>query len=189
MPVHTDSYQIRHAITQAAWDIITRRGIRDLTVRNLAAESGIAMSTMRYHFPQQSVVLSFVMGMVESTIRQRLFRLMADPNIRLVDLAEQFLPLDKQREREASVWYQFLSEGHDPLIAQMRQRFYDEQLGLLAAWQQRAAGAEYTTDQALAQARLLQAVINGLAVQYLADPSASHRRLIRQQLADYLAAA
>lgn len=93
-------------VIAAAWRLIARKGVLALTVKALADEAGVAVSSMRYTMPSQAVVREHALAAVAPYIRERVAALPAeleDGPERARALLEALLPLDAERRLEASV--------------------------------------------------------------------------------------
>ncbi|WP_422117863.1 TetR/AcrR family transcriptional regulator [Brachybacterium sp. UNK5269] len=93
-------------VIAAAWRLIAREGVLALTVKALADEAGVAVSSMRYTMPSQSVVRERALEAIAPSIRDRVRALPVDlkggpERARL--LLHSLLPLDAERRLEASV--------------------------------------------------------------------------------------
>ena len=93
-------------VIAAAWRVIAREGVLALTVKALADEADVAVSSMRYTMPSQALVRERALAAVAPAIRARIGRLAAKPPAgpeRARALLEALLPLDAERRLEASV--------------------------------------------------------------------------------------
>lgn len=93
-------------VITAAWRLIAREGVLALTVKALADEAGVAVSSMRYTMPSQAVVRERALQAIAPSIRDRVSALPMDleggPD-RARMLLSLLLPLDAERRLEASV--------------------------------------------------------------------------------------
>ncbi|MEU4424384.1 TetR family transcriptional regulator C-terminal domain-containing protein [Actinoplanes sp. NPDC024001] len=165
MPRVLDTAARDAAVIQAAWHVIAREGITALTVRRVAAQAGLAPSSLRYTFPTQAAVREKAITAVSQRLSQRIAALPADLTAQAWARAAllELLPLDQQRSLEMEV---FLALGMAALT--------DDSLQPL--WQQAdtvvrdvctkaitAAGGEPTA----VQVDRLHALIDGLAFHLL----------------------
>lgn len=93
-------------VITAAWRLIAREGVLALTVKALADEAGVAVSSMRYTMPSQAVVRERALQAIAPSIRERVSALPVDPEggpDRARMLLSLLLPLDAERRLEASV--------------------------------------------------------------------------------------
>ena len=105
--IETESMSARDTrVIAAAWRVIARDGVLALTVKALADEAGVAVSSMRYTMPSQAVVRERALEAIAPAIRKRISALPAEPAEgpeRARALLETLLPLDDERRLEASV--------------------------------------------------------------------------------------
>jgi AcrR family transcriptional regulator len=94
------------AVVEAAWQVIAREGITALTVRRVAAQAGLAPSSLRYTFPTQAAVREKALAAVSQHLTARVDALpdglagRAWARAALLEL----LPLDAQRRLEMEVF-------------------------------------------------------------------------------------
>lgn len=107
--VTTNAENIRARDTRviaAAWRIIAREGVLALTVKALADEAVVAVSSMRYTMPSQAVVRERALQALAPRIRDRVTALSEDLDggpEQARALLSSLLPLDAERRLEASV--------------------------------------------------------------------------------------
>ncbi|HEX8630632.1 MAG TPA: TetR family transcriptional regulator C-terminal domain-containing protein [Catenuloplanes sp.] len=106
MPRVLDAAARDTAVIQAAWHVIAREGIAALTVRRVAAQAGLAPSSLRYTFPTQAVVRERAITAVSRHLSERIAALPDDPTARAWARAAllELLPLDQQRSLEMEVF-------------------------------------------------------------------------------------
>lgn len=114
--------------------MVRRDGINAVSSRSVAAESGMALGSLRHYFPRQADVIEFAMRLVihRTTARIRLMDEDAtgeDARVTGTDtraglLLEQFLPLDQERRAEAEVWLAFSAAAlSDHSLASVKREF------------------------------------------------------------------
>ena len=173
MPRILDAAARDKAVIEAAWQVIAREGITALTVRRVAAQAGLAPSSLRYTFPTQAVVREKALTAVSHHLTARVDALPADldgPAWARAALLE-LLPLDPQRRLEMEV---FLALG----IAAMA----DDTL--LPIWNEADAVVRDVCARALAAAGAEPAVLDVNRLHALIDGLAFHL-LVRDQGADW----
>lgn len=104
---NAENIAVRDAkVIAAAWRLIARDGVLALTVKALADEAGVAVSSMRYTMPSQSVVRERALEAIAPSIRERInaaLELPVDGPERARMLLDVLLPLDADRRLEGSV--------------------------------------------------------------------------------------
>ena len=69
--IETESMSARDTrVIAAAWRVIARDGVLALTVKALADEAGVAVSSMRYTMPSQAVVRERALEAIAPAIRK-----------------------------------------------------------------------------------------------------------------------
>lgn len=157
------------AVVAAAWRVIETEGVAALSVRRVAAEAGIAPSSLRYLFPTQASVRARAITAAGERIRVRIEALPADVHARTWAKAAllELLPLDDERRTEMSVTIALgVAAKADPALQPLRRTLDDEVRAVCA----RAAVAVGLTDPRDIDA--LHAMIDGLALHLIVqDPA------------------
>jgi AcrR family transcriptional regulator len=93
-------------VAEAAWRVLSTRGVGALSVRTVAAEAGLATGSLRRAFPTQDALLVFSLELVARRVRERVRALDASPAPPAPQLAAlcELLPLDAARRLEMEVW-------------------------------------------------------------------------------------
>jgi AcrR family transcriptional regulator len=178
MPRVVDHEQRRAEVAAAVWRVVSAEGLEAVTVRRVAAETGMSTSVVSHYFAGKDDLLRLAFGLVVERGRARAQA--AAPGAGLARaLLTTALPLDAERRTEARIWFSFLGLAvHRPELAAEQRRAY-------AAW--RAALAAALRDEGLragrdaeAEATGLIALVDGLAVQAAFEPG---RLPARRQLA------
>jgi AcrR family transcriptional regulator len=93
------------AVVDAAWRVLTRDGLAALSVRNVAAEAGLAPSSLRYTFPTQASVRERAVEVVLDRLHARVAAIPDLPDGRAWARAAllELLPLDAERHTEMEV--------------------------------------------------------------------------------------
>ena len=165
MPRTLDAAARDKAVIEAAWQVIAREGITALTVRRVAAQAGLAPSSLRYTFPTQAVVREKALAAVSQHLAARVAALpdSLDGPARARAALLELLPLDAQRRLEMEV---FLALGmaamaDDTLLPSWHEA--DAVVRGICAEAITAAGAE----PAALRVDRLHALIDGLAFHLL----------------------
>lgn len=169
MPKILDTAEREQTVIAAAWRVIARDGVAALTVRNVAAEAGLAPSSLRYTFPTQTAVREKALRAAVQQITARVEGL--DTNLVGLDYTRsallELLPLDAPRKLEMAV---FLALGMASLS--------DNALEPL--WREAGAAVRHVCAGALGAAGIepeqervdhLHALIDGLALHLLTAPA------------------
>ena len=93
-------------VAEAAWRVLSSRGVAALSVRTVAAEAGLATGSLRRAFPTQEALLVFSLELVARRVQERVRHLdlaAPAPGPQLAVLLE-LLPLDAERRLEMEVF-------------------------------------------------------------------------------------
>lgn len=107
MPKIVDHDQRREQIAAAVNQILLRDGLEGATVRAVVAESGMSSGAIRHYFANHDELLRFASSQVEQRAGQRAAEAYSapgrSPRAKALEVLEQFLPLDAEREMELKV--------------------------------------------------------------------------------------
>ena len=195
MPKTVDGKERRDLIAQGVWGLVSRGGLEAATVRAVAAACGLSVGSVQHSFRSQDELYRYAMELVIRRVEARFEERNGstaddDPMREALELLQELVPLDDDRMAEARVWMAFSTASLSrPSLAALRHRMdalirgvcrgilrYLEERGVLPA-----EGATET------QAARLQALVDGLTVGVLADPSDNRRREAEAVLAAHLA--
>lgn len=175
---------------EAAWRVVVRDGVTKLSVRNVAAEAGIAAGSLRYLFPTQETLRAYVLDLVRQRVADRISGMRPEqPMRRAVEMYfAQLLPLDNERRVEMEV---FLSVGvlalTDPALRPAYARAHHdlregcrEMLALLAT------DLEYSGLDPDSETARTHALIDGLALHLIRQPVDESTTWATMELARHL---
>ena len=157
-------------VAEAAWRVLSSRGVAALSVRAVAAEAGLATGSLRRAFPTQEALLVFSLELVARRVRERVGALdltAAAPAPQTAVLLE-LLPLDDERRLEMEV---FLHLGSLAVGGGALREVYDTAHRELAEATVRLLGSLVEAGWARAdldltvEAHRLHALVDGLALQ------------------------
>jgi AcrR family transcriptional regulator len=175
MPKKVDHDERREELVLAAWRVIAAQGIDEVTIRDIARESGYSSGVLAHYFENKDDLLAHALQLSHTRIRKRYDaeREKAEAADALKAILLDNLPLDEQRDLETriemSFWARALRNGdlHDiqeneseTLRTLLRELIVQAQEdGEIAAGYDREAVLE-----------LLGAVIDGLSLHALLYP-------------------
>lgn len=119
----------RAQLASATLEIVRRDGIDAVSVRNVAAEAGLSMGSLRHYFATQSELLAFALGEVERRIRERLAALdgSRSPREVLEQVLSLLVPISPQSLLEHEIWLAFVGKArNEPALAALNERVYDQ---------------------------------------------------------------
>jgi AcrR family transcriptional regulator len=105
MPRAVNLEERQTLVTEAAWRVLVRDGLTDLSVRKVAAEAGLPPSSLRYTFPTQASVRERAVSLVLERMSARIGRMAqtGSPLERARAILVELLPLDDERRIEMEV--------------------------------------------------------------------------------------
>jgi DNA-binding transcriptional regulator YbjK len=95
----------RHEIAEAVWRIVVRDGVSAVSIRDVAAEAGLAVGSVRHVFTTKAELLQYSMALVHERVAERVqahFGQKGPGKLAEAVLAEM-LPLDDRRRTEMAV--------------------------------------------------------------------------------------
>lgn len=195
MPKLIDHARRREELAEAAWRVLLRDGVGRVSVRNVAAEAGLTVSSLRHIFATQDELLVFALELVLSRVRRRVEPLLPVIDRRGVEaVAREFLPLGPERWAEMEVYLSlFMAAGTNPELAPHRDQAHK---ALRASCRNLIDALDNGTDLTAGadrelEAQRLHALLDGLAMHLVFDgvrgDAAWARRVLRAHL-DSLAA-
>ncbi|WP_370115442.1 TetR family transcriptional regulator C-terminal domain-containing protein [Streptacidiphilus sp. MAP12-33] len=178
----------REQILQAATVLIARRGYHNVRVSDIARYCGTSTATVHYHFPSKEATLHAALEYYAQRFRSRLdveFQQASSARDKLRRLIEVQLPLTTDDIDEWSVWIQFWNQAmlEPPLRPVQRLAYsgwHQVVLDLLRECQAEGGLAPGADVEALAER--FTAMVDGLAIQILADSTAMRPERMRALL-------
>lgn len=121
-PTSVRSDKRRRQIAEAVWRIAAERGLDAASMREIAAEAGVSLRVVQYHFGSKHQLLVAALHMLhgenERLARTRIRFDPADLRGVLRGLLDEFLPLDAQRTMALRVFSAYYARSlTDPAIA------------------------------------------------------------------------
>jgi DNA-binding transcriptional regulator YbjK len=192
MPKIVDHDERRRVIVEALWRVVARDGAHEVSVRHVAAEAGMPKSSIGHYvgtMPQLMglAVDQLVQDNTDYLLSLDLLSLDAD---KATEVLYTLVPVSERRRHMSGVWLLLASQaGADPEFAEVLHRLnasVAEGIGeLLRAMQQRGlVESDRDIDR---ETRRLHALINGLALQCMTDPSLRSETDVRAILRDEVA--
>ena len=95
----------RHEIAHAVWRIVLRDGVSAVSIRDVAAEAGLAVGSVRHVFGTKAELLEYSMALVHERTRERVTKHFSatDPRKCAEAVLAELIPLDDQRRMEMAV--------------------------------------------------------------------------------------
>lgn len=198
MPKIIDSQARREEIAHAVWSIAAREGINAATIRAVAAECDLSVGAIQYSFKSQASLQQFAMEIIVQRISHRLdtFKEIQEKPIRSVVVAAllQLLPLDNKRELEARVWIAFFNAAltnkdlapYATEIDSLITLFCRNCLACLEAPSNNPEPYKTNAPSLDERAITLHALLDGLTLRILTNPSSRRRKEAQQAIEAYI---
>jgi AcrR family transcriptional regulator len=105
VPKLIDHDSRRYEIAEAVWRIVVRDGVSAVSIRDVAAEAGLAVGSVRHVFTTKAELLEYSMALVHERVRERVAAhfAMKDPRKFADAVLAEVMPLDDQRRMEMAV--------------------------------------------------------------------------------------
>ena len=105
MPKLIDHDTRRHEIAHAVWRIVLRDGVSAVSIRDVAAEAGLAVGSVRHVFDTKAELLEYSMALVHERTRERVAKHFSnkDPRKCAEAVLAELIPLDDQRRMDMAV--------------------------------------------------------------------------------------
>ena len=183
--------EAREELLTAAQRVLARRGYRDAGVDEIAAEAGYSKGALYWHFADKEELLSTLLEeRIDTPMRER-FALLgsAPPEQDMAQEATRAFAQQLQREREALMLereYGSLAVRDPALRARYAERQAELRRGLAVGLEARARHLGTPEDLSMASedvARIVMAIIGGLAADDLVEPGSVRPELLGEALA------
>ncbi|MFE0188607.1 TetR/AcrR family transcriptional regulator [Streptomyces sp. NPDC058989] len=114
----------RRQVAEALWRIAAERGLHAASLREVAAEAGVSLRAVQYHFESKHHLLVTALHMLHEEnariARSRVPHDPADPRALLRAVLEEFLPVDAQRATALRVFAAYYARSlTDPALAEV----------------------------------------------------------------------
>ncbi|AXB43375.1 TetR/AcrR family transcriptional regulator [Amycolatopsis albispora] len=135
MPKIVDPETRRTAVAEAVFRVVAARGLPQASLRNVAAEAGLATGSVRHYFTGSEEMIEFALEVFVERISARVLAKVEpaktgpSDEARLAaveDLLAELLPMDDERHTEAVVWLAFADAARtSPQLRPLLRRLYD----------------------------------------------------------------
>ena len=186
MPKIVDHARRREELVAAVTRVIERDGIRAVSVRNVAAESGHSPGALRHYFDSQAGLVAFTMEAMGERAAARIAARRQAPDPDPLDLLCELLPLDPERTAEFQVWLELLTLSRtEPSLAPVAERAHHGIAQVCADAVDRVAprAADGTRRRWV---RELHGLLDGLAMHLAQEFGTLDARAARRSLRDWL---
>ena len=176
MPKIVDHDERRRVIVEALWRVIARDGAHEVSVRHVAAEAGMPKSSIGHYVGTMPQLLGLAVDQIVEAntdyfMTLDLLELDVD---KVTEVLVTMVPATDARRHRSGVWLLLIAQaGADPEFAEVLQRLnaavVEGLTELLAAMQKQ--GLLHSSRDASAEAHRLHALIDGMSIHCLTDPT------------------
>ncbi|WP_250258752.1 TetR/AcrR family transcriptional regulator [Dermabacter sp. Marseille-Q3180] len=170
-------------IADAAIRVMVNKGLDALSVRNVAAEAGVAPGTVQYQMGTRDDIIAkaFMRSIQRQESRALRETDATDFHAVIHSRLAELLPIGPVQREDAAVWVivgaaastrEWLADLYDAEVERFRARVSN---GLAAAEQHGRLNSRLSPEQG---ARLVTALVNGLTIDYLNGPKNSAKQLL-----------
>jgi len=175
MPKKVDHEARREELVRAAWRVIADRGIDEVTIREIARESGYSSGVLAHYFENKDDLLAHALRLSHQQIFKRYEAELEAPSSADALRAVLFdnLPLEGQRDLETRIEMSFWARSlRNEALKQIQHDESEEQRALLGgliedAQEEGAISADHDRELVL---DLLGALIDGISLHALLYP-------------------
>ncbi|MGC7097239.1 TetR/AcrR family transcriptional regulator [Amycolatopsis lurida] len=198
MPKIVDAESRRTAVAEAVFRVVAARGLPQASLRNVAAEAGLATGSVRHYFTGSEEMIEFALEVFIERISERVLA-KVDPaktapthEARLTaveDLLAELLPADDERYTEAVVWLAFADAARtSPRLRPQLRKLYDGMRRLMRRVLEGAARSGSLRDglDLDLEAERLGALIDGLLTDGVVQPDRMTPELMHAVLRTHL---
>jgi AcrR family transcriptional regulator len=178
VPRLIDRDRRQRELAEATWRVIQRDGVSGVSVRDVAAEAGLAVGSLRHVFSTKAGLLAYSMELVHrrAADRMRAHQSIPDPLELVRRTLAELLPLDATRRAEMEVNIALIAESPtDPRLKQLalaaQNGIRDACIALLTMLRQ--ADRLHSDRDVDREARRLHSLVDGLAMHLIVDPDLS----------------
>lgn len=193
MPKIVDATERRKLVAEAIFTVVVRDGLAHASLRNVAAEAGLAIGSVRHYFTGSAEMIEFALGELVGRITTRILahaeQALATSNraerrAHTTALLSELLPIDEQHYTECAVWLAFATAARTtPELRPRIRELYDgtRRLMVKILTGRIAEGADVELE-----AERLTALLDGLMTNGVIQPDRMTPDLMRRVLDAHL---
>ena len=190
MPKIVDHDERRQELIDALFRVIEAQGPHAVSTRSVASEAGVSKSNIGHYFESQAAMLSAALDRVVDQTSRQASALLAEDLDQLVVVAMQAIPDSAARRLESELWLLFVEmAGRDETMArvlhELNARIEGDILAAVSALE--GLGILRPGLDPTLEAKRLHALIDGLSLRTMTDPTALTLEEVRQIVRSHLA--
>ena len=171
MPKIVDHEARRQELIEASWKVIAAEGLEGVTMRKIATEAGCTTGRLTHYFADREALILAALQASNKATSNRVNDIIASNATaydKLLQMAEQTLPLDEDRRTEVKIWLAFWSAATiDHSLANENDARMNEWFSALIPLLKEVA-PKANADH---EANLLIGLVNGLGIQIAVNPT------------------
>jgi AcrR family transcriptional regulator len=171
MPKIVDHETRRRELIEASWKVIAAEGLEGVTMRKIATEAGCTTGRLTHYFADREALILAALQVSNKATSNRVNDIIASNATaydKLLQMAEQTLPLDEDRRTEVKIWLAFWSAATiDHSLAKENDARMNEWFSALIPLLKEVA-PKANADH---EANLLIGLVNGLGIQIAVNPT------------------
>jgi len=189
MPRLIDHEEREREIAEASLRVLARDGLAGLSVRNVAAEAGIATASLRRAFPDQDALRRFCLEHIRGNATRRIEQVRGQGRQAVLAVLEELLPLDDERRTELTAHLQLgalalSSDRLRPVLLEFNGAIRDLCSRLIAELER--VGELRPGADGMVEADRLHALLDGVALHLLWDDGPGERERAVRVLSTHL---
>ncbi|GAB2756591.1 TetR/AcrR family transcriptional regulator [Amycolatopsis magusensis] len=198
MPKIVDPGSRRTEVAEAVFRVVVTRGLAQASLRNVAAEAGLAIGSVRHYFTGSDEMIEFALEVFIERVSVRVLARVDD--VRAASSAEarraaveellaELLPLDDERYTECVVWLAFADAARtSPRLQPLLRKLYDGTRMVIRKVLERSAASGNLTEglDIEVEVERLGALIDGLLTDGVVQPDRMTPELSRAVLRAHL---
>lgn len=176
MPKIVDHDERRRVIVEALWRVVARDGAHEVSVRHVAAEAGMPKSSIGHYVGTMPQLLGLAVDQLVEANTDHLMTLdlLELDTEKVTEVLVTMVPVTEQRRHRSGVWVLLVAQaGAEPEFAEVLRRLnaaVSEGLRELLSGMARQ-GLLHESRDADVEAGRLHALIDGLSIQCMTDPT------------------
>lgn len=160
-------------LAEAVWQVIRERGIGAVSVRSVADQAGVAVGSLRHLFPTRAELLEFSAELMVERAAERVRGVTPTEDVQqyALEVVKHLLPLEPNSRAELEINIALIAESPAlPELVTVRDRAYQELAEGCTRLVEMLVGGPRDA-RTVAHGRRLHAIVDGLAIHLLMQPS------------------
>ena len=189
MPKIVDHDSRRREIAIAASRALKKFGLDNVTLAQIASESGSTTGMIQHYFPTKWDVILAALHLMHDRMEAKLSAVIKNGQFELHELLSEALPLDGDRTAEAAIWLSFWSSAiNKPELLAASQQLHDDWRRIIRQCLTYCSKFEKEIDDADLEDTVSSIIVflDGLSIKAITRPEEYDRTLVRRILKKYV---